>query len=166
MDAVTIVVICGCQIGLGSRVWRRVFCGESASIVERFGIGGAVGFSLSLISAQIFQEFLPRQISWIAFPILILILIEVSGRHRLNNAKVGPILLHHDRPMFQLLVVISGTLFALSTSWFWLVPTALIFAGILVVFESFKIFLTRAKLVQSIRFFLILLLTFSAYVQF
>lgn len=160
MDAVTIVVICGCQIGLGSRVWRRVFCGESASIVERFGMGGAVGFSLSLISAQIFQDFLPRQISWIAFPILILILIEVSGRHRLNNAKVSPILLHHDRPMFQLLVVISGTLFALSTSWFWLVPTALIFAGILVVFESFKIFLTRAKLVQSIRFFLILLLTF------
>lgn len=113
------LLVMNVQISLGGLIWIRMRSQRSFDLSEFFGMGGAVGFGLSLISSQLFRTIIPFSISWIVLPVLSLVVLQIRSRCSLHNSL----------PKFHtpndLLFVFSGTLIALSTSWYWLVSTAI-----------------------------------------
>ncbi len=132
LDAIAIVSVVAIQVFLGGLIWRKIRGTAPIEAAEFLGMGGAVGFSLAIISSQIFRETLPRSIAWLV------LLVAVYGLSIfVKSASVGgatPITEteNKSKPEYPLLVIFCGTLVALSTSWYWLIPTALVCTGAIV----------------------------------
>ena len=118
-DSLLILIVVNAQISLGGLIWTMMRSQSSIDLVEFVGMGGAFGFGLSLISSQLFRTFVPFSISWLILPVLSLVVLQIRGgcSLRVSLAKL--------QAPSDLLLIFSGTLIALSTSWYWLVSTAL-----------------------------------------
>ena len=118
-DSLLILLVVNVQISLGGLIWTMMRSQSSIDLVEFVGMGGAFGFGLSLISSQLFRTFVPFSISWLILPVLSLFVLQIrSGSSlRVSFAKL--------QAPNDLWLVFSGTLIALSTSWYWLVSTAI-----------------------------------------
>lgn len=118
LDIAAVLFIGGLQILIGALLWMWFKGDNNLGLIESVGMGGAIGFALSMLSSQIFRSVLPRSIAWLFLPILIVGVCLKYRRKNSLNAKI----VRHDQS--DLLVVGSGSLLALSTSWYWLIPTA------------------------------------------
>ena len=118
-DSLLILVVVNMQISLGGLIWTRMRSQSSIDSVEFVGMGGALGFGLSLISSQLFRTFVPFSISWLILPVLSLFVLQIR-----NGSSLRVSLAKLQAPN-DLWLVFSGTLIALSTSWYWLVSTAI-----------------------------------------
>ena len=118
-DSLLILLVVNIQISLGGLIWTRIRSQSSIDLVEFVGMGGALGFGLSLISSQVFRTFVPFSISWLILPVLSLVVLRIRSG---SSLRVSPAKLQAPN---ELLMVFSGTLIALSTSWYWLVSTAI-----------------------------------------
>ena len=114
-DTLIIVAVSGSQVTLGAFVWKRFITDRSPDLIELIGLGGAIGFALSLLSSQLFRAVLPEAISWAALPII----------GTLICAKLPS----PDKKIFQneslftdYLLVISATLLSICSIWNWLIP--------------------------------------------
>ncbi len=117
-DSLLILLVVNFQILLGGLIWSRIRPQSSIDLVEFVGMGGALGFGLSLISSQLFRLFVPFSISWFILPLLLLIFFQIREESPLDVSFTKL------QAPNNLLFIISGTLIALSTSWYWLVSTA------------------------------------------
>ncbi len=117
-DSLAILLVANIQIYVGGIIWARLSSRESLDLVEFVGMGGALGFGLSLISSQLFRTLTPFSISWLILPIFLLILKHFKGG---ISSGIWRIQLQNSTDM---LLICSGTLLALSISWYWLVSTA------------------------------------------
>jgi len=117
-DSLLILLIVNVQISLGGLIWTGIRSQSSIDLVEFVGMGGAIGFGLSLISSQLFRTFVPFSVSWLILPLLVLLALQTRRRCSLR-VSIGKLQARKD-----LLLIISGTLIALSTAWYWLVSTA------------------------------------------
>ena len=118
-DLLLILLVVNIQISLGGLIWTMLRTQSSIDLVEFVGMGGALGFGLSLISSQLFRTFVPFSVSWLILPAFSLFALQVrsSCTSRVSIAKL--------QAPNELFMVFSGTLIALSTSWYWLVSTAI-----------------------------------------
>lgn len=128
-DALAIIAVVTTQVTLGGLIWRKIRGAGPLEHSEFLGMGSATGFSLALLSSQIFRGVLPRSVGWLVLLVVALVLLRIFYR-----APVGETNLENEQPInrnprFELLVICCGTLVALSTSWYWLVPTALVSTG-------------------------------------
>ena len=133
LDTIAIISIVATQVLLGGLIWRKIHGSAPIGIAEFLGMGSAVGFSLALISSQVFREILPRSIAW-----LVLMLVVFGFNYFVKDVSLTDEVLVREsesesefknEPKFELSVIFCGTLIALSTSWYWLVPTALVCTG-------------------------------------
>ena len=118
-DSLLILIVVNAQISLGGLIWTMMRSQCSIDLVEFVGMGGAFGFGLSLISSQLFRTFAPFSISWLILPVLSLVVLQIR-----NGSSLRVSLAKLQAPS-DLLLIFSGTLIALSTSWYWLVSTAI-----------------------------------------
>ena len=118
-DSLLILIVVNAQISLGGLIWTMMRSQSSIDLVEFVGMGGALGFGLSLISSQLFRTFVPFSISWLILPVLSLFVLQIR-----NGSSLRVSLAKLQAPN-DLWLVFSGTLIALSTSWYWLVSTAI-----------------------------------------
>ena len=129
LDAIAIVSIVATQVLLGGLIWRKIRGSAPIEVAEFLGMGSAVGFSLALISSQVFREILPRSVAW---PVLLVVAYGfcyfVKNVSLTDEAPVQKSEIKSELK-FELSVIFCGTLIALSTSWYWLVSTALVCAG-------------------------------------
>ena len=117
-DSLLILLIVNIQISLGGLIWTRIRSQSPIDLVEFVGMGGAIGFGVSLISSQLFRTFVSFSVSWFILPLLVLLVLQTRRRCSLR-VSLGKLQAPKD-----LLLIISGTLIALSASWYWLVSTA------------------------------------------
>ena len=119
IDIAVITFLTSIQITIGAFIWSVYRSKYEVCFAEVVGMGAVVGFGLSLISSQLFRTISPRSVSWTILPIIVL---AISLRALKNET------LSFDKRKTnfnEVFILISGTLIALSTSWYWLVPTAL-----------------------------------------
>ena len=121
IDSLSILLVASAQIFLGGLIWARLSSRNQIEWVEFVGMGGALGFGLSLISSQLFRTLLPFSISWLIIPVLSVIVSYFK-----NGVTTGVSLVKMENSN-DLLLICSGTLIALSTSWYWLISTAFAF---------------------------------------
>ena len=118
LDIAAVLFISGLQIFIGALLWMWFRGENNLSFIESVGMGGAIGFSLSMLSSQIFRTILPTSIAWLFLPIVV---VGVCLKYRRENS-LNTKIVRHDQS--DLIVVGSGSLLALSTTWYWLIPTA------------------------------------------
>ncbi len=118
-DSLSILLVANIQILLGGLIWTRLMFRNQIDLVEFVGMGGALGFGLSLISSQLFRTLTPFSISWLILPVLLAI-ASYSKRDISSGVSLVKIQKSND-----ILMICSGTLIALSTSWYWLVSIAI-----------------------------------------
>ena len=119
IDIAVIIFLTFIQITIGAFIWSVYRSKYEVCFAEVVGMGAVVGFGLSLMSSQLFRTISPRSVSWTILPIIVL---AISLRALKNET------LSFDKRKTNfndVFILISGTLIALSTSWYWLVPTAL-----------------------------------------
>lgn len=117
-DIAVIILLTSTQIFVGALVWLVYRSRYQVCFAETVGMGAAIGFALALISSQLFRTLLPRSVTWAILP-LIAVAISLKA---INNSSLS-----HDkslRSLNEICIIFSGTLIALSTSWYWLIPTA------------------------------------------
>ena len=117
-DLIAILIVANVQISLGGLIWARLISRESIDLVEFVGMGGALGFGLSLISSQLFRSLAPFSVSWLILPLLWLV------TSHLKSGVTSGVLFVKLQNSNDMLLICSGTLIALSTAWYWLVSTA------------------------------------------
>ena len=110
-DSLSILLVANVQIFLGGLIWARLSSRNQIELVEFVGMGGALGFGLSLISSQLFRTLLPFSISWLIIPVLSVIVSYFK-----NGVTTGVSLVKMENSN-DVLLICSGTLIALSTSW-------------------------------------------------
>ena len=119
MDIAVIVLMVSIQVSIGGFIWLVYRSRHQVSFAETAGMGAAIGFALALASSQIFRSLVPRSFSWAILPVLALgISIKALRKTSLSFNK-------SKNDYHEIFVVISGTVIALSTFWYWLIPTAL-----------------------------------------
>lgn len=119
VDIATIVLMVSIQVSIGGFIWLVYRSRHQVSFAETAGMGAAIGFALALASSQIFRSLVPRSFSWAILPVLALgISIKALRNTNLSFNKT-------KSDYHEIFVVISGTVIALSTFWYWLIPTAL-----------------------------------------
>ena len=121
INSLSILLVASAQIFLGGLIWARLSSRNQIEWVEFVGMGGALGFGLSLISSQLFRTLLPFSISWLIIPVLSVIVSYFK-----NGVTTGVSLVKMENSN-DVLLICSGTLIALSTSWYWLISTAFAF---------------------------------------
>ena len=119
-DLIAILIVANVQISLGGLIWARLIRRESIDLVEFVGMGGALGFGLSLISSQLFRSLAPFSVSWLILPLLWLV------TSHLKSGVTSGVLFVKLQNTNDMLLICSGTLIALSTAWYWLVSTAVV----------------------------------------
>ena len=117
-DLVVVLLVVNLQILIGGSIWSTLCSRDSLDITEFFGMGGAIGFGLSLLSSQLFRSLIPFSISWLLLPILFLVVSQRRSHYSLIFS------LTKIKDSRDLWLIFSGTLIALSTSWYWLISTA------------------------------------------
>lgn len=118
IDIAVIILLTSTQIFVGALVWLVYRSRHQVCFAETVGMGAAIGFALALISSQLFRTLLPRSVTWAILP---LIAVAISLKAIKNSS------LSYDkslRSLNEICIIFSGTLIALSTSWYWLIPTA------------------------------------------
>ncbi|NDF84218.1 MAG: hypothetical protein EB144_03990, partial [Actinobacteria bacterium] len=128
-DALAIIAVVTTQVTLGGLIWRKIRGAGPLEHSEFLGMGSATGFSLALLSSQIFLGVLPRSVGWLVLLVVALVLLHIFYRAPVGETKLENEQPINRNPRFELLVICCGTLVALSTSWYWLVPTALVSTG-------------------------------------
>ncbi|MEY3414011.1 MAG: hypothetical protein RJA79_886, partial [Actinomycetota bacterium] len=119
VDIAVIVLMISIQVSIGGFIWLVYRSRHQVGFAETVGMGAAIGFALALASSQIFRSLVPRSFSWAILPVLALgISIRVLRKTSLSFNKI-------KNNFNEIFVVISGTVIALSTFWYWLIPTAL-----------------------------------------
>ncbi len=119
VDIAVILFLSSVQIAVGSSVWLVYRSRYKVCFAEMVGMGAAIGFALALISSQLFRTLLPKSIAWAILP---LIAFAISLR-ALSSTTLS---FNKTKSNFdEIFILFSGTLIALSTSWYWLIPTAL-----------------------------------------
>ena len=119
VDIAVIVLMVLIQVSVGGFIWLVYRSRHQVSFAETAGMGAAIGFALALASSQIFRTLVPRSFSWAILPVLALgISIKALRKTSLSFNK-------SKNDYHEIFVVISGTVIALSTFWYWLIPTAL-----------------------------------------
>lgn len=119
VDIAVIVLMVLIQVSIGGFIWLVYRSRHQVSFAETAGMGAAIGFALALASSQIFRTLVPRSFSWAILPVLALgISIRALRKTSLSFNKT-------KNDFHEIFVVISGTVIALSTFWYWLIPTAL-----------------------------------------
>ncbi len=139
-DAIVIILIVAIQVALGGSIWRRISGSSPVELAEFLGIGSAIGFSLSIVSSQIFREILPRSVAWLALPVVSLALSFFTTQHPISESVIAKEAVK-AKPKLESSIIICGTLIALSASWYWLIPTALVCSGVvtwLLLQETFR----------------------------
>ncbi len=119
LDIAVIILLAAVQVSLGSRVWSYFRANQQVSFSETIGMGAAIGFGLSMISSQAFRTMLPRSVSWIVLPLAIALIVTRFFGEPQIRAESQP------QKTNEIYIIITGTIIALSTSWYWLIPTAL-----------------------------------------
>ena len=132
LDAIAIVLVVAIQVFIGGLIWRKIRGTAPIEVAEFLGMGSAVGFSLAIISSQIFREILPRSIAWLVLLVAVYGLCIFVKSVSVGDATPIAETENKSKPEYQLLVIFCGTLVALSTSWYWLIPTALVCTGAIV----------------------------------
>ena len=117
-DSLLILLVVNVQILLGGAIWMGMKSQKSIELVEFVGMGGAVGFGLSLISSQLFRTLVPFSIAWLILPVLLLVVLQIATDLSWRSV---PTKIQVSNDYF---LILSGSLVALSTSWYWLVSTA------------------------------------------
>ena len=131
IDIAVIIFLTSIQIAIGASVWLVYRSKYEVCFAEIVGMGAAIGFALALISSQLFRTILPKSISWSILPVIALVLsllASKSATSSFNNRK---------QDFNELFILFAGTLIALSTSWFWLIPTALA-SGVLITWSVLR----------------------------
>ena len=119
VDIAAIVLMVSIQVSIGGFIWLVYRSRHQVGFAETAGMGAAIGFALALASSQIFRTLVPRSFSWAILPVIALgISIKALRNTNLSFNKT-------KSDYHEILVVISGTVIALSTFWYWLIPTAL-----------------------------------------
>ena len=88
-------------------------------------MGGAIGFSLALMSSQVFRDLIPRYVSWLALPLIAEIGLKIYSRGK-RDTEISDTRYSVASNGRQLVVLATGTLIALSNSWYWLIPSSLV----------------------------------------
>jgi hypothetical protein len=151
-DAIAIVSVVAIQAFIGGLIWRKIRGTAPTEVAEFLGMGSAVGFSLAIISSQIFREILPRSIAWLVLLVAVYGLCIFVKSVSVGDATPFAETENKSKPEYQLLVIFCGTLVALSTSWYWLIPTALVCTGAIVwllLRETVRSFGAKAYLVYK-----------------
>jgi len=123
-DSGVLIGIVGLQVVAGGFVWKEFRRTDRIEFFEYLGMGGAIGFGLSLLSSQLFREIAPRSISWALLPITA---VAVCLVFESKDKNLG---VSENQQAGDVAIVLAGTLIALSTSWYWLIPSAI--AGALI----------------------------------
>ena len=119
MDIAVIVLMISIQVTVGGFVWLVYRSRHQVGFAETVGMGAAIGFALALASSQIFRTLVPRSFAWAILPLFALIIsIRALSKITLSFNK-------SQNDNNEILVIISGMVIALSTFWYWLIPTAL-----------------------------------------
>ena len=119
MDIAVIVLMISIQVTVGGFVWLVYRSRHQVGFAETVGMGAAIGFALALASSQIFRTLVPRSFAWAILPLFALLMsIRALSKITLSVNK-------SQNDNNEILVIISGTIIALSTFWYWLIPTAL-----------------------------------------
>ena len=118
IDIAVIIFLTSIQIVIGASVWLVYRSKHQVCFAEVAGMGAAIGFALALASSQLFRTFLPRSVAWAILPLLALAFSVRALRYKALNIDLNCVELN------EIFVLVSGTLIALSTSWYWLIPTA------------------------------------------
>ena len=119
LDIAVIILLAAVQVSLGSRIWSYFRANQQVSFSETIGMGAAIGFGLSMISSQAFRTVLPRSISWIVLPLALTVIVRKVSKEPQIRDELPP------QKTNEIYIIITGTIIALSTSWYWLIPTAL-----------------------------------------
>ena len=121
IDIAVIIFLTSIQIAIGAFVWLVYRSKHQVGFAEVVGMGATIGFALALISSQLFRSVAPKSLSWAILPLVALGLSMMGSRGKtLNFVKSNS-----KRNLTEIYILVSGTLIALSTSWYWLIPTAL-----------------------------------------
>ena len=120
-DSIAILLIANVQILMGGFIWAMLSSRNQIDLVEFVGMGGALGFGLSLISSQLFRTLTPFSISWLILPFFCVLASYYK------NGTLSRVLLVKMQNSNDMFLICSGTLIALSTSWYWLISTACAF---------------------------------------
>ena len=118
-DTAVIIGITCFQILAGSIIWKHFTIRITTDLIEIIGMGGAIGFALSLISSQIFRDFLPASVAWLILPGLSVLISFAGVSHENQQAVVGA------STKSDLFFILAGLLIAISKLWFWLIPLPL-----------------------------------------
>ncbi|CAB5065567.1 unannotated protein [freshwater metagenome] len=120
-DSLSMLLVANVQIFLGGLFWAKLSSRSQIELVEFVGMGGALGFGLSFTSSQLFRSLMPFSISWLIIPVFLVI-----ASYFKNGVTTGVPLVKNENSN-DILLICSGTLIALSTSWYWLISTAFAF---------------------------------------
>jgi len=125
LDAFAITLTFGVQVLLGASIWRMASGRSDQKLSEQLGMGGAIGFSLALMSCQVFRDLIPRYVSWLALPLIAAIGLKIYSRGK-KDTEISDTRYSVTGNGRQLVVLATGTLIALSNSWYWLIPSSLV----------------------------------------
>ena len=119
VDIAVIVLMVSIQTAIGGFVWLVYRSKYQVVFAEAVGMGAAIGFALALASSQLFRTLLPGSVKWAILPLFALVVaIRASRKTTLSFNK-------RSDELSEILIIISGTVIALSTFWYWLIPAAL-----------------------------------------
>lgn len=119
VDIAVIVLMFSIQIAVGGFIWLVYRSRYQVGFAETVGMGAAIGFALALASSQIFRTLLPKPVAWAILPLFaVLMSIRSLRKTTLSFNK-------SNNGVNEIFVIISGTIIALSTFWYWLIPTAM-----------------------------------------
>ena len=119
IDIAVIIFLTSIQIAIGAFIWTVYRSKYEVCFAEGVGMGAVIGFGLALLSSQLFRTISPRSVSWTILPIIV---VAISFRAMKNET----LSFNNSKTNFNdFYILVSGTLIAISTSWYWLVPIAL-----------------------------------------
>ncbi|MTA65707.1 MAG: hypothetical protein F2517_04030 [Actinobacteria bacterium] len=121
IDIAVIVFLTSIQVAVGAFVWLVYRSKHQVGFAEVVGMGATIGFALALISSQLFRTVAPKSYSWAILPLIALGLSLMGSKGKTLNFTKS----NSKRNLTEIYILVSGTLIALSTSWYWLIPTAL-----------------------------------------
>ena len=121
IDIAVIIFLTSIQVAIGAFVWMVYRSKHQVGFAEVVGMGATIGFALALISSQLFRTVTPKSFSWAILPFIALGLSLMGSKGKTLNFTKS----NRKRNFTEIYILVSGTLIALSTSWYWLIPTAL-----------------------------------------
>ena len=121
IDIAVIVFLASIQVASGAFVWLVYRSKYQVGFAEVVGMGATIGFALALISSQLFRTVAPKSFSWAILPLIALGLSLMGSKGKTLDFTKS----NSKRNLTEIYILVSGTLIALSTSWYWLIPTAL-----------------------------------------